>query len=134
MFHPPEKKQRRIAIIDDHEPFRRGISALLSSRGYAVYDFESVPRFIESGVMPRIDCLILDVAMPEIDGVSLHECLRQTNYEFPVIFCTGFDPDERIQSALANGAIGVLQKPVDAESLFEAVTAACKRRSPSTPN
>lgn len=133
MIQPPAK-QRRVAIVDDHEPFRRGISALLNSRGYAVSDFESVPQFIASGVMARIDCLILDVAMPGIDGVALHECLRQTNFEFPVIFCTGFDADERIQTALANGAAGMLQKPVRAELLFEAVESACARRVPSPQN
>jgi FixJ family two-component response regulator len=133
MIQPPGK-QRRIAIVDDHEPFRRGICALLNSRGYAVSDFDSVPRFIASGVMKQIDCLILDVAMPGIDGVSLHECLRQTNYDFPIIFCTGHDADNRIQNALANGAAGMLQKPVNAETLFDAVAAACARRSSNERN
>lgn len=127
MIYPLEK-QRRVAIVDDHEPFRRGICALLNSRGYAVCDFDSVPRFIASGAMTKIDCLILDVAMPGIDGVSLHECLRQTNYQFPVIFCTGRDADDRIQSALANGAAGMLQKPVNAETLLDAVASACARQ------
>lgn len=126
MTHPPGKK-RFVAIVDDHEPFRRGICALLNARGYAAFDYDSVPRFIASGAMTKIDCLILDIGMPEIDGFALHECLRQTNYQFPVIFCTGRDPDEQIQNALANGAAGVLRKPVNPETLFEAVASACRR-------
>ncbi|HEX2854945.1 MAG TPA: response regulator [Opitutaceae bacterium] len=126
---PPPERPRCVAIVDDHEPFRRGICALLGARGYTACDFDSVPRFIESGAMSRIDCLILDVAMPEIDGLALHACLRQTNYQFPVIFCTGYDADDRIRNALAEGAVGVLQKPVDPKTLLDAVASACARSS-----
>lgn len=129
MINSREKK-RLIAVVDDHEPFRTGICALLERHGYRTCHFESVPRFIASGAMLKIDCLVLDIAMPEIDGLALHDCLRHTNYEFPILLCTGSDRDARIESALANGAAGLIQKPVKSETLLEAIASACAAHPP----
>lgn len=114
-----------VAIVDDHEPFRVATCALLKARGFTTVSYGCVKDFIHSGSMARIQCLILDVGMPEIDGFALQECLRDTNYEFPIIFCTGQDSDEAKNRALTNGAVYFLRKPVDSDALITAICSAC---------
>lgn len=114
-----------IAVVDDHQPTRTTICRLLERQGYATCNFGSVAEFIRFNEKRKIACLVSDVRMPEIDGVFLHECLRQTNFVFPVIFCTGHDLDDRLEQAIANGAYGLLRKPVKSEALLQAVAAAC---------
>lgn len=122
--HSSERKPL-IAVVDDHHPCRRGICRLLERNGYATCSFGSVAEFIHSPDKAKISCLISDVRMPEIDGVSLHECLKRTNYDFPIVFCTGLRDDERLERALADGAFALLHKPVRSEKLREVVAAAC---------
>ena len=129
MSNPPPGKIT-IAIVDDHEPFRAATSALLRSRGFATVTHGCVKDFIRSGVMARIQCLILDVGMPEIDGFALQECLRDTNFDFPIIFCSGQDDDEAKNRALTNGAVYFLRKPVDSDALIQSICSACNLPAP----
>ncbi len=122
--HP---KQLLVAIVDDYEPFRTATCRTLEGAGFATQAFGSVAEFIRSGALVRIGCLILDVTMPEIDGFALQECLRSTNYELPIIFCSGVENDHAMARALANGASSFLRKPVSAPQLIKAVHDACAR-------
>ena|ERR1700761_8955282 len=125
---PPVKKPLRVAVVDDHEPFRKALCGLLERRGYSTWSFDSVAPFVESRAMTRIDCLILDLGLPETDDLSLEECLRQTNSQFPIILCMGRDISGRLAKALGNRASVVLQKPVTSHTLMNAVDVACSGR------
>ena len=114
----------QIGVVDDNEPFRKGICALLHSRGFSTCAFGSVREFIEGNVMQRISCLILDIGLPEIDGIAFQECLAQTNFRFPVIFCTGYEVGET-QASMKEGVFAVLHKPVDPDLLINTVQSAC---------
>lgn len=122
---PPAKKLR-IAIVDDHAPFRNATCRVLDGAGFSTRGFASAADFIRSGSLVGTDCLVLDVTMPDIDGFSLQECLRATNYELPIIFCSGVENDRAIARARANGAASFLRKPVTAQQLIKAVRTACK--------
>jgi len=82
-------------------------------------------EFINSWAIARIDCLLLDISMPDVNGFALQNCLRNTNYQFPIIFCSGQDALGDKERALANGAVYFLQKPVRSEELITAVRTAC---------
>lgn len=129
----PDLKKLHVAVVDDHEPFRVGTCRLLERRGFASSGFGSVAEFIGSGEVTRIDCLILDVGMPEIDGFALFDCLRETNYQFPIIFCSGQDRNEKMEQALSRDGVSFLQKPVQADTLAEAVRTACATASSKPP-
>ncbi len=120
---PKPQPRRNIAIVDDHAGFRKLISRVLLDEGYAANGFASVQEFVRSGLMPKIDCLILDVQMPGIDGLTLHETLKGTNFRFPVIICTGFEVEELHRELLASTT--VLRKPVQPTTLIAAIEFAC---------
>ncbi len=121
----PEKKLL-IAIVDDYEPFRSATACLLESCGFATCSFESVVEFVGSGTISTIDCLLLDIRMPEIGGFAFQDCLRHTNYAFPVILCSGQNLHGDEVRALENGAFRFLSKPLDRDRLVATIQEACQ--------
>lgn len=121
----PFPKPLRIAVVDDHQSTRLAMCRLLEEQGYTACHFGSVKDFIGSHEKAGIACLISDVRMPGIDGISLYEGLQKTNFTFPVIFCTGQELDERLHRTLDKGVAALLLKPISPEALLKAVKAAC---------
>lgn len=118
----------RVAVVDDNESFRSAVCRILENNGFAAEAHESVADFIREGGLVRAECLVLDVVMPEIDGLSLQSCLRGTNYNVPIIFCSGVSDHKAQQTALANGAVSFLAKPFEPKRLVEAVRSALTQR------
>ncbi len=124
----------RISIVDDDKTLRDALKALLAALGFVAEAHASVAEFIKSGGMQRTHCLILDLMMPDIDGFALQSCLRDTNYTFPVIVCSGHSEPEFRQTALSNGAVAFLVKPVKRDQLLAAIRLALPHRFPSVPS
>ncbi len=98
----------------------------MRSVGFAVKTFASAEEFLNSGHHLRdTDCLILDVRMPEMNGIELHRHLIANHYEIPVIFVTAHGSDGEVRSeALKNGAVDYLDKPLSEDALLQAVDTA----------
>ncbi len=113
----------RILIADDHPVVRDGLLAMLSTQadfeviGEAATGKEAVTRTLEL----RPDVILLDLEMPELDGVLALEEIRRQMPDAQVIVLTAFDTDERILSALKSGARGYLLKGVPRQDIFQAV-------------
>ncbi len=113
----------RILVADDHPIVRDGLVAILSTQP----DFEVVgeagngPEAIERATTLQPDVMLLDLEMPELDGVEVLRRLAQSNPEVRVIVFTAFDTDERILGAVQAGAQGYLLKGAPRKELFEAV-------------
>ena len=118
-----------VAVVDDHSSFRTAANRVLQGAGFATEAFASVQQLIESGALRRASCLLLDIHMPGIDGLSLMECLQATNFRCPVVFCSGVEDDAIAEQVRLQGAAGFLRKPVDAEQLVRAVRDACALRA-----
>lgn len=125
MQNPVPEKKLLVAVVDDHVPFLSSVCRLLEQRGIATCAFDSVVKLISSPEIRRIDCLLLDIQMPDIDGLVFHDTLRDTNYRFPVILCTGLPIDEAKEWAATHGAYTALQKPVDSDLLVQTIKDAC---------
>ena len=115
-----------VAIVEDNDQLRRAMSRVLETAGFKTKSFRSVIDFVNSGALGRIDCLVLDISLPGIDGLKLQECIRSTNYDLPIIFCSGTRSDVVKARAIAGGATCFLRKPVSSQELIEVVRAACK--------
>jgi len=115
-----------ISVVDDDDSVRESLESLLRSVGFAVKTFASAEEFLNSGHHLRdTDCLILDVRMPEMNGIELHRHLIANHYEIPVIFVTAHGSDEEVRSeALKNGAVDYLDKPLSEDALLKAVDTA----------
>jgi DNA-binding NarL/FixJ family response regulator len=113
----------RILVADDHPVVRDGLVAMLSTQA----DFQIVgeaatgTEVVEQVGALQPDVVLLDLEMPEMDGVETLQVLRQNQANARVIVFTAFDTDDRIVSAVRAGARGYLLKGVPREELFQAV-------------
>jgi DNA-binding NarL/FixJ family response regulator len=113
----------RILVADDHPIVRDGLVAILGTQP----DFEIVGEagtgleVVEQVTALQPDVVLLDLEMPELDGVGALEQLRLGNAGARVIVFTAFDTDERILGAVQAGAQGYLLKGAPREELFKAI-------------
>ena len=84
--------------------------------------FASAEHFLREADRSAEGCLILDIALPGMTGLQLHEQLNESEWKLPVIFTTAHDDDQQWRDlALRNGAVAYLRKPFDGELLLSAV-------------
>lgn len=115
----------QIYLVDDQPAILKALTRLLTAAGYAVQSYASARAFLAS-VDPRAEgCLILDLAMPEMNGLDLQQALRERASLLPVIFLTGHGDIDTGVRAMKLGAADFLTKPVDADRLLAAVALAC---------
>lgn len=106
-----------VSIVDDDENVRFATCSLLRSLGCKVRDYASAEAFLHSGTIGQVNCVISDVQMPGMDGIEMQRRLNEIKGAPPVIFISAFGSDARRREALANGALGFLDKPVDGDAL-----------------
>jgi DNA-binding NarL/FixJ family response regulator len=113
----------RILVADDHEVVRNGLVAMLGTQP----DFDVVGEaatgleVIQQDARLNPDVILLDLEMPEMDGVEALRILRKAKPDIRVIVFTAFDTDERIVGAVQAGAQGYLLKGAPREELFRAI-------------
>ena len=116
-------KSIRILIADDHPVVQDGLVAVLSTQP----DFEIVGRAVNGVEVLRMveihnpDIVLLDLEMPEMDGIEALQHLRVDHPQVKAIAFTAFDTDERIVGAVKSGAKGYLLKGAPSQELFEAI-------------
>jgi FixJ family two-component response regulator len=118
------KNRPLIAVVDDEEPVRTALERLLRSAGFNVATFPSGAEFIETLKIHRPDCVVLDLHMPFVNGFHVQTCLVGAGIGLPVIVITGHDTPENRERALAGGASAYLRKPVDDQTLLDAIKSA----------
>jgi FixJ family two-component response regulator len=111
-------KAPTIAIIDDDETVRTGLHFLVTSLGYNAYTFGSAADFLQSARLHDFSCVISDVRMPVMTGIQLQAHLRSAAYKVPFIFITAVPEETVRRQAFKDGAIDVLNKPLDEKALI----------------
>jgi two-component system, LuxR family, response regulator FixJ len=109
-----------ISVVDDDESVRRALKRLLASVGFQVKIFCSAQDFLDYGRFGK-SILILDVQMPEINGIELQEILAASEVKIPIIFITAHESPKNFVTAMGAGAVAFLQKPFDHQSLLDAI-------------
>src|SRR5215510_14940129 len=113
-----------VSVVDDDESVRESLPDLLKEFGYEPRAFSSAAEFLSSDYMNRTECLILDIAMPNMNGFELQRELKLRGQKIPVIFITA-QTDGAVRSrAIEQGAVGVLLKPFNETDLLAAVKSA----------
>lgn len=107
-----------IYVVDDDEAMRDSMNWLLEGEGYAVACFESGEHFLAAYRDDMRGCLVLDVRMPEMSGLELHEHLADRGSALPVIFVTGHGDVPMAVGALQRGACDFIEKPFHNEDLL----------------
>jgi FixJ family two-component response regulator len=112
---------RVIAVVDDDEGFRDALHLFLRTFGFQVEAFASGKEFLRSRRLEAVGCVILDLAMSEMNGLEVQRQVAQRGLEIPIVFLTAHRDDYLGRCARATGALAVLRKPADDEELVRLV-------------
>lgn len=110
-----------IAVVDDEQSVRKALERLLRSVGYTVATFGSGSEFLESTHVHASGCLVLDLHMPQMDGLEVQARLAKCAPSVPVVVITGHDSPQSRERAIAQGACAYLRKPIDDRTLLDAI-------------
>ncbi len=116
-----------VFLLDDEPGMVKALTRLLKAEGFTVRAFTSVKTFLESYHPEATSCLVLDVAMPELNGLELQKRLTQAGILLPIVFLTGHGDIPMSVQAIKAGALDFLTKPVRDSDLLRAVRAALQR-------
>ena len=113
-----------VAVVDDDQSVRESLPDLLREFGFSARAFSSGEEYLQSDAVRQSKCLVLDIAMPGMNGLDLQRELARRGLAIPIIFITGHKDDELRARALAQGAAGFLHKPFSDMALLEALRSA----------
>ena len=116
-----------VFLVDDDEGVLKAIGRLLQTRGYRIQSFTSPTAFLASHDATTPGCALLDLSMPDLDGLALQQALGACGSERPVIFLTAKGDIPTSVRAMRAGAIDFLTKPVDDADLLRAIQEAERR-------
>ena len=118
-----------IFVVDDDPHVRDSLAMLLQASGYAPQCYESAAAFLAGEAPKTGGCLIVDVQMPEMNGLELQNELAARRSPLTVIIMTGHGDIPIAVQAMKAGALDFLEKPFDDEVMLESVRRALERAS-----
>lgn len=113
-----------VFLVDDQPQVLKALARVLSAEGFQTAQFTSPQAFLDGAHAEQPGCLVLDLAMPDMDGMALQQALRERASLLPLIFLTGHGDMASGVTAMKAGAFDFLSKPVDTARLTAVVMAA----------
>ena len=123
----PETDPPVIHVVDDDVSFLRSLSRMLRASGFEVCIHDSAAEFLANLPANEHGCVITDLMMPEMDGISLQQALHDAGNPLPVVFLSGRGDVPVTVRAMKNGAEDFLTKSAPKEDLLAAVNRALER-------
>ncbi len=113
----------KIAIADDHKIFRDGIKMALSPKQNLkmIWEAEDGKDLLHKITIKKPDVLLMDIRMPEIDGINAIELLRKEYEDLKIIVLTMYDDQQMISKMMEMGANAYLTKTTDPDEIYEAI-------------
>ncbi len=118
-----------IYIVDDDLSVRDALSLLLESYGFQVETFMRAADFLTFKHLKLPSCLVLDVQLPDINGLDLQEIMERRGISIPIVFITGHGDIPMSVKGMKAGAVDFLPKPFTKKELLDAVTQAIVKNS-----
>jgi len=115
-----------VFVVDDDISVREALEALISLEGWQPETFASAAAFLARPRVAVPSCLVLDVSLPDLNGLDLQKRLAGRN-DMPIIFITGYGDVPMTVQAMKAGAVEFLTKPVSDEVLLTAIRHAIER-------
>ena len=113
--------QVSILVVDDNEDLLETFSLILKRRGFDVDTAENGAAAVDKFKMHHFDVTLMDIVMPQMDGVEAFRKIREMHPEAAVILMTAYSEEELIQMARDEGAHGVIRKPIKIDQLIELI-------------
>jgi FixJ family two-component response regulator len=120
-FIPSSPTQPTVYIVDDDLTMRKSLRWLIETLDVLVETFDCAETFLNAYDAAKSGCLVLDVMMPEMNGLDLQRQLMERGVDIPVIVLTGYADVTTAVRALKNGAIEFLEKPFEDEILLKQI-------------
>ncbi len=116
-------QQIKVSIADDHKIFRDGIKMALRDRDYLkiLWEAEDGRDLMHKLKLKVPDVLLMDIRMPEVDGVNAISIIRKEYDEMKIIVLTMYDDQEMITKMMEMGANAYLTKTTDPEEIYQAI-------------
>ncbi|MCK9689436.1 response regulator transcription factor [Scleromatobacter humisilvae] len=116
-----------VFVVDDDVSVRESLELLIASAGWQAQTFESALKFIDCPRVHAPSCLLLDVSMPDLNGLELQKRVATERSDMPIIFITGHGDVPTTVQAMKAGAVEFLTKPLRTEVLIGAIASALER-------
>lgn len=113
-----------VFIVDDDPDVCRAVGRLVRGAGYEVREFNSAHDFLVAHEPEPPGCLLLDLSMPDVDGLQLQQSLAASGCHRPIVFLSANGDVHNTVRAMKAGAVNFLTKPVDEDELMEALAEA----------
>jgi FixJ family two-component response regulator len=110
-----------VFVVDDDVSVRESLQGLIRSTGLEVQTFASAPEFLAARRVDGPSCLVLDVRLPDLNGLELQKRMAEIDLEIPIIFITGHGDVPTSVRAMKAGAVEFLTKPLEGQSLLDAI-------------
>jgi FixJ family two-component response regulator len=111
----------RVLVVDDESSMRAALRRLFSGAGFRVELYESGTALLEAAELQQPGCILLDVQMPDMDGLSVQRALLERQVELPMLFLTGSSAIRHAVEAMRSGAVDFVEKPFDNDDLLRRV-------------
>jgi two-component system response regulator FixJ len=119
--------KKLVHIVDDEDAIRRSVSFMLKTSGFAVQTWPTGMAFLKEVRHVEQGCILLDVRMPEMDGLAVQAALSHQGITMPVIILTGHGDVSVAVRAMKGGAVDFLEKPFEKAVLLGSIEAAFER-------
>src|SRR5262245_32590833 len=113
--------ERLVHVVDDNAAVLRALERLLTTENYRVSCYDTAGAFLEAAKHSREGCVILDLRMPDTDGLQVQARLRKMGNPLPVIFLTAYATVPVAVQAMKAGAVDFVEKPAKDKTLFAAI-------------
>lgn len=120
-------ERRLIHIVDDEESIRKSASFMLRTSGFDVKTYASGVAFLKEAKHVDPGCVLLDIRMPEMDGLQVQAAMNEQGIAMPVVVLTGHGDISIAVQAMKGGAVDFLEKPFEKARLLQAIDAACEK-------
>lgn len=126
---PKAQQQPIVFVVDDDISVRESLELLIKFAGWQPETFASAEEFLARPRTASPSCLVLDVSLPDLNGLELQKLIGADRVDMPIIFITGHGDVPMTVQAMKAGAVEFLTKPFDDEVLLSAIRHAIKRSS-----
>lgn len=116
-----------VIVVDDDVSIRESLELLIQSAGWQPLVFASAQEFLSAPSVPSPSCLVLDVNLPDLNGLDLQSRISVQRADLPIIFITGYGDVPMTVRAMRAGAIEFLTKPFADQDLLDAIAGALER-------
>jgi len=128
MSAAPKSQQKPIVfVVDDDVSVRESLELLIKFAGWQPETFASAEEFLARPRVETPNCLVLDVSLPDLNGLELQKLIAMDRVDMPIIFITGHGDVPMTVQAMKAGAVEFLTKPIDDDALLSAIKSAVKR-------